>query len=129
MVDLRHDEKGTEMTATNGYEQLWDAYTRDFKTAFMKDDLHTARLVLDAAFADAEEFVEIDFRLVASTHSLASSYCVMNREDDARALYEKFIELREKVMGPEDPDVAESLERVAVLQLDTFKRPKLSIAI
>ena len=117
------------MTATNGYEQLWDAYTRDFKTAFMKDDLHTARLVLDAAFADAEDFVEIDFRLVASTHSLASSYCVMNREDDARALYEKFIELREKVMGPEDPDVAESLERVAVLQLDTFKRPKLSIAI
>ncbi|MBX3073929.1 tetratricopeptide repeat protein [Candidatus Obscuribacterales bacterium] len=112
-----------------GHERLWDAYIKDFKTAFIKDDLETAKTVLDAAFADAEDYLEIDFRLVASTHSLASSYCVMNRETEARALYEKFIELREKVMGPEDPDVAESLERVAVLQLDAFKRKKLSVAI
>lgn len=114
---------------STSHEHLWEAYINDFKRAFKKDDLSAARQVLDAAFTDAEDYFEIDFRLLASTHSLAASYCISNNVPEARALYARFIELREKVLGPEDPDVAESLERVAILQLDSYKKSKLSVAI
>lgn len=115
--------------SSTAHEQLWEAYINDFKRAFKNDDLSEARRILDEAFTDAEEYFEIDFRLLASTHSLAASYCISDKETDARALYARFIELREKVLGPEDPDVAESLERVAILQLDSYKKSKLSVAI
>lgn len=105
---------------TSRYDGLWEAYIIDFKKAFFNHDFRKAHLILESAFADAEEFSEIDFRLVASTHSLASSYCQRNRQTDAADLFKRFIELREKVLGPDDPDVAESLESVAMLQLDSL---------
>lgn len=99
------------------YEALWAAYIEDFKNAYSQNNFDKARTILESAFCDAEDYSELDFRLVASTHCLASSYAHANRNTDAASLFQRFIELREKVMGPEDPDVADSLEKIAVLQL------------
>ncbi len=104
------------------YEALWVAYIHDFRTEFARNNFDKARKVLESAFCDAEDYSELDFRLVASTHSLASSYAQLNRNTDAASLFQRFIELREKVMGPEDPDVADSLERIAVMQLSDKKK-------
>lgn len=99
------------------YESLWDAYISDFRQAYIQENFDQARTILDSAFCDAEDFGELDFRLVGSTHSLASSLALANKPRDAASIFQKFIELREKLLGPEDPDVADSLEKIAVLQL------------
>ncbi|MDZ4832435.1 MAG: tetratricopeptide repeat protein [Candidatus Melainabacteria bacterium] len=116
------------MTEIN-YDLLWEAYIRDFKKAYFQNDFDKARTILESAFSDAEDYAEIDFRLVASTHSLASSYAQAERESDAADLFQRFIELREKVLGPEDPDVADSLEQIAILQLSKKQKTNLKKAI
>jgi hypothetical protein len=113
----------------SSYDELWEAYTRDFKKAFFQNDFEKSREVLNSAFSDAEELAEVDFRIVASTHCLASSYVQGNRQDEAKKLFLRFIELREKVLGPEDPDVADSLERIAISQWSEKKNKPLKKAI
>lgn len=116
------------MTASN-YDVLWEAYIGDFKKAYHQKDFDKALVVLESAFSDAEDYSEIDFRLVASTHCLGSALAQANRENDAAALFRKFIELREKVLGREDPDVADSLEKIAIVQLSMNSATKLKQAI
>lgn len=103
------------------HEALWIAYIHDFKNAYSQNNFDKARKILESAFCDAEDYSEMDFRLVASTHCLASSYAQADRNFDAASLFQRFVELREKVLGPQDPDVADSLEKIAILQLSGKK--------
>lgn len=98
-------------------EQLWEAYIESFRTACSKNDHELAERILNSAFADAEEYLELDCRLIWATHSLASSYCSDGSESRAANLYQRLVELTEKVLGVRHPDVVESLEKVAASQL------------
>jgi len=112
-------------------EQLWEAYIESFRAACNKKDREVAEKILNSAFSDAEDYRELDARLIWATHSLASLYCSSELEGQAEALYSRLVELTEKVLGAHHPDAIESLEKVALAQLKnrSDKQNEYSIAV
>src|SRR5262249_3154685 len=51
-------------------------------------------------------------------NNLAELYCKQHKYDDALALHQRSLAIREKVLGPKHPDVAVSLNNLAALYDD-----------
>ena len=47
----------------------------------------------------------------------------MQKEATANSIYQRALEIREKALGPDQPDVATSLENYAVLLRETKRGP------
>src|SRR5262245_49314352 len=68
-----------------------------------------------AAVGIAEKFGADVPRLAKNLYRLASLYLDLGRYPDAERLSARALAIREKILGPEHPDVAQSLDQLAAL--------------
>jgi len=61
--------------------------------------------------------------LAPNLNKLAQLYSTLGNYAEAEPLFERSLAIREKALGPEHPDVAQSLENYAILLRETG-RPK-----
>ena len=94
---------------------LWQTYVEIVIKACNAADLESALIVMEYALADAEELLEIDDRLARATHDLSLRLCEARKLNGAEAINRRLLEVREKVLGVDHPDVADSLRRLASL--------------
>jgi len=97
---------------------LWESYLQAFRRACIQENHIQAEQILGDALARAEEIGELDATLIWSGHSLAALYRMEGQWDRAAAVYRRILEAQEKILGPDHPDVANSLEKVAANQLE-----------
>ncbi|HEY9788109.1 MAG TPA: tetratricopeptide repeat protein [Candidatus Obscuribacterales bacterium] len=110
---------------SNGHEVLWRTYFEIFQRARKHNDFVSAQKTLDHALCDAEDFMELDERMIWACHSLGAVYCEQRKYDSAEIVYSRLLEVREKILGPDHPDVADSFEKLAATQLMHQRTSKL----
>lgn len=76
----------------------------------------------------AERFGTQDGRLAISLNNLAELYRSQGKYAEAEPLYKRVLAIREKVLGPNHPDLAQSLESYAALLRQT-DRPREATAL
>ena len=108
------------------HDSLWQAYAAMFKKACQKHDWLHAKLALDHAFIDAEQFAEIDDRIVWCLFSLVSWYLSYGNYGKANQLYKRLLELKKKILGRTYPVGMDSLEKLAFLQMKDLQREQVS---
>jgi tetratricopeptide (TPR) repeat protein len=97
-------------------ESLWTEHVLAFKKACRNKDFQQAKTIIDKAFGDAEQLAEIDTRIVWCVYSLASCYLSYGNNTEARQLYRKLIDLKERVLGNSRHKFLDDLEKLALLQ-------------
>ncbi len=113
------------MSKTLGISQLdkqtipLDRLDREVTESCAAGDYVLAERLLNNAIRQAEDYGKLDPRLPFAIHSLAALYCTQRRYQDAERLYWQGLVTREKILGPDHPDVADSLERLAVILRET----------
>ncbi len=83
--------------------------------AYERRDYADAEERLLVALKLAEAFGLEDRRVVTTRNSLAEIYRALGSYDDAVSLSQRALDLREQVLGPTHPDVANSLNTLAEL--------------
>ena len=84
----------------------------------MKDDLEAETILLEN-LRQKTESGRIESTLINNLHTLAARYCLMHKYLDALRLYKMGLEIREKLLEPNHPDIVDSLERLAVVLQET----------
>jgi hypothetical protein len=115
----------TTTTTTAIHEKLWAEYERDALFARKHGSYSKAARILREAFREAEEFGEIYDGLVTQAHALADAYLDNQRYCEAESLFRMVLEAREKLLGQTHDDVVESLKKVAIVQIMSFRAEAL----
>lgn len=92
---------------------------RSVNESCARGDYLMAERLLAAALSEAEDYGKLEQRLLFAVHSLAAIYCTQRKYADAERLYWRGLETREKILGPDHPDVADSLQRLSVILRET----------
>ncbi|MBI4532957.1 MAG: tetratricopeptide repeat protein [Candidatus Melainabacteria bacterium] len=95
------------------HKDLWTTYVDISLNAIKQGHYLRATQMLRSALVDADDFSELDSRLVWLAHSLAERCCAQGECVEAERLYSLILEAREKILGPDHPDVVDSLEKIA----------------
>lgn len=99
------------------YSTLWESYLQSVKMTSIDGNLLTAREILVSALNDAEDYNELDERLEWCTYGIADECRAKGDFNSARLLYKRLIETKEKILGPNHPNVMAGFEKLAMLQL------------
>jgi len=104
---------------------LWEQFNRDTLRARKLGNFSRASRILKEALREAEEYDELPKNLIDNANSLAELYMNQQRFADAESLYRSVLELREKLLGPTHKDVVDSLKKLAVVQILSFRAEAL----
>ena len=96
-------------------ETLWEKYNGDGEKAYEQGLFVSAEKLFLAALGEAEKFGDLDIRLATTSYNLGLLYHAHTRYQEAEALYQRALAIREKVLGPEHRDVATILYDLASL--------------
>jgi CHAT domain-containing protein/Tfp pilus assembly protein PilF len=95
----------------------WKAHVDAGTSAYRAGDYRAAIARYEAALKEAQAFVESDPRLTGTLNNLAELYREQGRYEGAELLFRRSLEIREKVLGPDHPEVALALHNLAGLYL------------
>ena len=96
-------------------DAAWQKYFKAGTEAYQQGQYAEAEEQLVAALEEAEKFGEQDPSLAFSLNALGLVYRDQGQNAKAEPLYRRSLVIREKALGPEHPDVAQSLENYAAL--------------
>ena len=96
-------------------EAEWKAHLDTGVTAYGSGDYRTAGARFEAALIEAQAFRGDDARLGLTQQWLGYVYQTQGRYADAEPMYRRSLAIYEKVLGRDHPDVADSLNNLAVL--------------
>jgi hypothetical protein len=97
------------------HEELWAPFRKTYEDACQRGDLLGACAILETALKKCQQVGELDNHVVQSIHEVAWQYCAQRKYPEAECLYLRVLQAREKLLGPYHQDVADSLERLAVV--------------
>jgi hypothetical protein len=106
---------------TSDYIPLLASYQKAAGAALSKGQASKAARILKDALRESEEVGELSISLVDAANQLAESLMGQNKFGDAESLYRAVLEVREKMLGTSHPQVVESLQKLAVLQIVSFR--------
>lgn len=106
---------------TSDYMPLLASYQQAAGAALNKGQAGKAARILRDALRESEEVGELPPSLVEASNELAESLMSHNKFAEAEALYRAVLEVREKMLGTNHPQVVESLQKLAVLQIVSFR--------
>lgn len=95
--------------------RLWETHARQCKESLAKGDYALATEACQASLEEAERFGRHDRRLGISSWMLAALYHTQGKYVEAEPLYRRSLEIMEKTLGPNHPDVASILNNLAEL--------------
>jgi tetratricopeptide (TPR) repeat protein len=101
--------------AAGAEDAQWESYTNTAKAALSQGQYAEAEQQFLAALKVATDFAPDDPRLATSFSNLAMFYHTQDDYAHAESLYQRLLELLERVLGPTHPQVADVLERYAAL--------------
>src|SRR5262249_18762942 len=81
---------------------VWKHLIRDGETANREGRYTDAELILKNALDRAQRFGPDDPRFATSMNALGELYAAQGKWAEAESLYEKALEIRQHVLGPED---------------------------
>lgn len=110
---------------TSNYSALLASYQQPAAEAFKRGQLAKASKVLREALREAEEVGQLHDGLVTSATEVAEILQSQQKFSEAETLYRAVLELREKMLGSNHPAVIESLQRLAMLQIVSFRAEAL----
>ena len=96
-----------------GEDARWQADTAAGQKAFRAGRYDEAAKSFSSALTTAQASGIEDARLATSLNNLAEVYRVQDKDDAATPLSKQVIAIREKVLGPDHPDVAAALINLA----------------
>lgn len=106
---------------TSNYLALLATYQQSAATALTRGQWMKAARVLRDALRECEEVGELHEGLTATANQLAEKLIDQHKYSEAEILYRAVLEVREKLFGTNHPQVTESLQKLAVLQITTFR--------
>src|SRR5579883_1263089 len=109
----------------NSHSILWEQFEQAAAQAKKQGNFVQAARILKEALREAEEYCEITPNLITAAHSLAELHLAQHRYKEAEALYRLVLEVREKLLGPTHQDVVDSLKKVAIVQIMSFRAEAL----
>src|SRR5437867_8912184 len=92
----------------------WQKTNDAGEKAYLRDDFAEAERLLLAAVKEAEKFGESDARLAASLNDLGLVYCLQGKPEEAETLLRRSLSIRMKILAPDHPDIADSLNLVSL---------------
>ncbi len=99
----------------------WEKQTEAGFRAMYSRQYRLAEESFLAALKQSERLPAADERRVASLENLATLYGATGKRLDLARTYKKLLEVRERTLGPDHPDVAMTLETLASLYVDWSK--------
>ena len=102
-------------TQASAQEILWETHNEEGNHSYQQGKYAEAEKQFLAALREAEKFGSADRRLARSLTSLATLYRTQGKYNDAEPLYQRALEIDEKVLGTEDTQVAADLNNLGVL--------------
>jgi CHAT domain-containing protein len=99
-------------------EAEWKARVDAGLAAYTRGDYQTAIARYQAALKESESFGDRDARAADTMSKLGLIYLQLARHDEAEVMLNKALSIRDKVLGPEHPDVAVSLSELGELYLE-----------
>ena len=112
--------------SASGQGTPWASYTDGGIKAFQQGKHAEAEKFFQAAVKEAEQFGPQDSRLPQSLNNLAALYYKQGQYARAEPVYKRSLGTREKALGPEHPDVAQSLQSYAALLRKTNRATEAS---
>ena len=85
---------------------LWETYTDAAKEAHEQGNYTKAEKLWVAALKEAEKFGPQDPRLATGLNNLAALYDTQGKYGEAELLHKRSLAIKEKVLGPDHPNVA-----------------------
>ena len=99
-------------------ETQWQTQNDAALQFFKQERFRDAEVSLLAAIQAAEHFGSLDARLVTSLDNLAQVYHAQKNYDAAEPLYKRALDIKEKMLGADDPDIGASMINLAALYRD-----------
>jgi tetratricopeptide (TPR) repeat protein len=96
-------------------ETRWETLMADAVKAYQQADYAKAEKLLLAALKEAEKSGEQVLRLAVSLLALGRVYHAQGNYAEAEPLHQRALAIREKALGPEHADVAQSPNNLALL--------------
>lgn len=126
----KNSTNGTAVQAVSAaYSTPWEALMADATTAYKQGRYADAEKSLQDALMEAEQVGKGDFRttmtltkmgdLAATLNNLATLNRKQGKYNKAESLYKRSLAIWERILGPEHPHVAASLETYASLLRET----------
>ncbi|NIQ03685.1 MAG: tetratricopeptide repeat protein [Nitrospinaceae bacterium] len=84
----------------------WEAHTRAALEAYQTQNYSEAETQLTAALKEAEQFPQGDYRLAETLRNLAEVYQQQSKYAEAEPLLKRSLEIEEKNLGADHPNVA-----------------------
>ena len=103
--------------AAHGGVTEWDAHLRKGQVEYDRGDYQRATASLNAAVKEAEAFGETDERLPLTLSIVASKYLSGGDYAAAEPLLKRSLAIRKKILGPDHPDVAKTMNNLATLRI------------
>ncbi len=94
-------------------DRPWRTYNEAGERAYLQGQYAEAEKQFLAAVKEAEAFGSQDPRLALSLSNLGTLYQARGQHAQAEPLFKRSLAIREKVLGPEHREVAQSLEDYA----------------
>ena len=91
----------------------------DGTKAYQQRRYADAEKSFQSALKEAEGFGQEDLRLALTLNNLAFLYQAQGKYAEAEPLYKRSLAIWERTLGPEHPNVAQSLENYAALLRET----------
>lgn len=96
-------------------EARWTHHIQAAGAALRHGDYQTAESHTEAALDEAGEFGPKDWRLPMTLEKLAMFYRARGRYDAALPLYLRLLDLEEKTLGPDHPNVSARVDDLAAI--------------
>jgi len=110
-----------EAAAPVDRDEEWRTHVITAEQAFRRRDFARAEAELSAAVKVAEAFGSDDKRLAVSLARLMQVYAVQGKHAEAIGPGKRLLALRESALGPKHIDVADALNNLASLNMDSDK--------
>lgn len=94
-------------------ESKWEQLYSAGKRANELGNLAEAEKLFCAALQEAEKFAHLELRLAKTLKSLGRVYENTGRQDDAKPLYKRFVEIMERADAKRDPEYVDHMMRLA----------------
>lgn len=100
-------------------QSAWNEDERRIMAAFQRKDFSEANNILIKALKKAQLLGQLQPGFMEVVNALAVAYCLERRYADAEHLYTSLLKVKEKILGPNHPDIVDSLEKLAIVMRET----------
>jgi hypothetical protein len=114
-----------EFMSNREHGNLWEQYDWAAARAYREGNVNKAARIIKVALRECEDYAELHSGLIDRAHQIADEFMTQCRYTEAESLFRAVLEIREKLLGQTHQDVIESLKKVTIVQILSFRAEAL----